>query len=256
LIKKGKVKVNKKVLQKPGYKLHQGDRVVVDYNSRVHEQIPDIELPILYEDEDCIIINKPPGILTHSKGVFNPEATVASWLKGKIKDGFSGERGGIVHRLDRPTSGVMITAKTPEALSWLQKQFSSRKVLKTYYAIVSGKMPHEQAIIDMPVMRNPKRPQTFRTGSSGKPAVTEYNVKGRNNIYSLLELHPETGRTHQLRVHLSSVGHPIIGDKLYGGAEADRLYLHACQLELTLPDRKRKKIVAPLPEEFEEMMKL
>jgi RluA family pseudouridine synthase len=144
----------------------------------------------------------------------------------------------------------MIGAKTPEALSWLQKQFSTRKVKKTYMAVVSGHLRTEQAIIDMPIERNPKKPQTFRAGSNGKPAVTEYKVLRAGDKYSLLELKPTTGRTHQLRVHLAQIGHPIAGDTLYGGPEADRLYLHAQSLELTLPDKTRKVFTVPVPAEF------
>jgi 23S rRNA pseudouridine1911/1915/1917 synthase len=252
LIETGRVTVNGKVETKPGYKLRVGDEVKIDYDLIELEQIPDIELPVLYEDDDCVVINKPVGLLTHSKGAFNPEATVATWLRSRLRDGLSGERAGIVHRLDRATSGVMITAKTPAALSWLQKQFALRKVKKTYYAVVTGHMPHEHAIIDMPIERNPKKPQTFRVGSNGKAAVTEYWVKDVGGKYSLLELKPQTGRTHQLRVHLAEIGHSIIGDTLYGGKRADRLYLHAEQLEITLPSRTRQTFTAPLPIAFRE----
>ena len=148
----------------------------------------------------------------------------------------------------------MICAKTPTALSWLQKQFSTRNVKKTYYAVVAGQLPHDHAVIDMPIMRNPKKPQTFRAGSNGKPAVTEYWVRGQNATHSLLELRPQTGRTHQLRVHLHEIGHPILGDSVYGGAPADRLYLHAEQLELTLPNRRRKVFTATLPPAFRAMI--
>jgi RluA family pseudouridine synthase len=178
---------------------------------------------------------------------------VATWLSSRVK-GLSGERAGIVHRLDRATSGVMICAKTPEAWSWLQKQFSTRKVKKIYAAIVSGSLKLDQAVIDMPIERNPKRPQTFRTGSNGRPAVTEYEVLQSNGSLSLLELKPTTGRTHQLRVHLSQLGHPILGDTLYGGGAADRLYLHAQSLELTLPNKKRQVFTVPPPAEFSEVI--
>lgn len=250
LIEQGKVAVNGEVETKPGYKLRENDEVTVDYDPVELEQIPDIDLPVLYEDDDCAVINKPVGVLSHSKGAFNPEATVATWLRGRLKGGLSGERAGIVHRLDRATSGVMILAKTPDALSRLQKQFAQRKAKKTYYAVVGGHMPHDHAFIDMPVERNPKKPQTFRVGSNGKAAITEYWVKAEGNKYSLLELKPQTGRTHQLRVHLHEIGHPIVGDPLYGGEPADRLYLHAEQLEITLPNRTRQTFTATLPPAF------
>lgn len=250
LVEEGKVTVDGEVLIKPGYKLRSGEQVAVDYDVSELETIPDIELPVIYEDDDCVVINKPVGVLTHSKGAFNPEATVASWLRDKLSTGMNGDRAGIVHRLDRATSGVLIAAKNQEALSWLQKQFSQRKTKKTYYAVVRGTMPHDHAMIDMPIERNPKKPQTFRAGLDGKSALTEYWVHATDRKHSLLELRPQTGRTHQLRVHLSAIGHPIVGDTLYGGETADRLYLHAEQLEITLPNRERRVFEVPLPPEF------
>lgn len=253
LIEGGKVTVNNTVQTKAGYKLREGDDVAVDYDDSQLEQIPDIDLPVLYEDDDCVVILKPVGVLSHSKGVFNPEATVATWLRIRLK-GLGGERGGIVHRLDRATSGVMICAKTPEALSWLQKQFANRNVKKTYAAVIQGHMKPEEAIIDMPIGRNPKAPATFRVDTQGKSARTAYTTVAANNKFSLLELKPETGRTHQLRVHLSHFHHPIVGDTFYGGEPADRLYLHAESLEITvLKGHERKVFTAPIPPEFKEL---
>jgi 23S rRNA pseudouridine1911/1915/1917 synthase len=249
LIEQGKVLVNDTPQLKPGYKLRAADQVRIDYVPEDQVKPADITLEVLYEDNDCVVINKPVGLLTHSKGAFNPEPTVASWLSSRFS-GVSGERAGIVHRLDRATSGVMICAKTPEALSWLQKQFSTRKVKKTYIAIVEGSLALPEAIIDMPIERNPKKPQTFRVGSNGKPAVTAYKVLQTSTERSLIELRPTTGRTHQLRVHLAHIKHPIVGDTFYRGVTADRLLLHALSLEITLPNRQRKIFTAPLPAEF------
>ena len=252
LIEDGKVLVNGVVQHKAGSKVRDYDTVVVDYDIAELEAIPDIELEVLYEDDDCVVINKPAGLLTHSKGAFNPEATVATWLRSRLKD-LEGPRGGIVHRLDRATSGVMICAKNPQALSWLQKQFSQRKTKKTYMAVVQGIMKPESAIIDMPIERNPKAPSTFRVGNQGKAARTTYRTVHAGENYSLLELKPETGRTHQLRVHLATQGHPIVGDTLYKGQAADRLYLHAAELEITIPNNhERKTFRVPTPKEFEE----
>ena len=230
LIEDGKVTVNGTIQTKSGYKLRAGDDVLVDYDISQLEQIPDIDLPILYEDADCVVINKPVGVLSHSKGVFNPEATVATWLRSRL-NGLSGERGGIVHRLDRATSGVMICAKTPEALQWLQKQFATRNTKKTYAAVIQGSLNPDEAVVEMPIGRNPKAPATFRVDVQGKFAKTAYRTVDRNNAYSLLELNPETGSTHQLRVHLKHLHHPIVGDILYGGEPAERLYLHAESFE-------------------------
>ncbi|HSX06971.1 MAG TPA: RluA family pseudouridine synthase [Candidatus Saccharimonadia bacterium] len=252
LIEDGKVTVNSTIQTKPGYKLRADSKVVVDYNIAELAQIPEIELEVLYEDDDCVVINKPIGVLSHSKGAFNPEGTVATWLRSRLK-GLSGERGGIVHRLDRATSGVMICAKTPEALSWLQKQFATRNVKKTYVAVVTGQLNPPEAVIEMPIGRNPKAPATFRVDVQGKYAKTSYSTMTKNDKYSLVELKPETGRTHQLRVHLGHLHHPIVGDVLYNGESADRLYLHAEHLEITiLNGHERKVFTAPLPPAFTE----
>jgi 23S rRNA pseudouridine1911/1915/1917 synthase len=263
LIEQGRVLVNGMPAEKAGYKLREDDVVEVQYDETEEAKIPDISLPILYEDDDCVVINKPIGVLTHSKGAFNPEATVASWLRKRIASGawesttdLSGNaRAGVVHRLDRATSGVMICAKTPQALSKLQKQFSQRKAKKQYVAVVQGHMAQEHAVIDMPIERNPKKPQTFRVGPNGKSAVTEYKVDKTSAHLSLLELLPQTGRTHQLRVHLNQLGHPILGDELYGGKPAERMFLHAHSLEITLPSSERMTFTAPVPTGFSKVLK-
>jgi 23S rRNA pseudouridine1911/1915/1917 synthase len=253
LIEQGRVSVNGRAETKSGYRLREADKVKIDDKS-LSQAIPPIDLPVIYEDGDCAVINKPVGVLTHSKGAFNPESTVATWLQDHAPQ-MDGDRAGIVHRLDRATSGVMITAKTPEALAWLQKQFSQRKTKKMYFAAVLGELKQPEAVIDMPIERNPKRPQTFRAGNNGKPAQTAYKVIRSDEKYSLLELKPVTGRTHQLRVHLQQIGHPIVGDTLYGGEPAGRLYLHAHSLEITLPSHIRKVFTADLPPEFGELIK-
>lgn len=252
LIEGGKVTVNGNVVEKSGAKLREGDEVLVDFDIKQLDDIPTIKLKVLYEDDDCVVVVKPVGVLTHSKGEFNPEATVETWLRSRTK--LTGARAGIVHRLDRATSGVMICAKTPEALRWLQRQFSQRKTKKTYFAVVKGQFKEPEAIIDMPIERNPKAPATFRVGVKGKMAQTAYKVIEANDKYSLVELKPVTGRTHQLRVHLNHLGHPIVGDYMYGGEKNERLMLHAYSLELTLPDRKRLTFSAPIPKEFRKMV--
>lgn len=252
LIDKGTIKVNG-TMQKTGYKLRANDTIEVDYDFTVLEQ-EKIDLPILYEDDDCIVINKPLGVLSHSKGAFNPEGTVGSFIRPKL-NGLEGDRAGIVHRLDRATSGVIIAAKDATALSWLQKQFSQRKVKKTYYAVIKGAPKLKKAVIEVAIERNPRDPKTFRPGSRGKPATTEYEVVEEGPTYSLIKLMPKTGRTHQLRVHLKYLGHPIVGDTIYDGEAAERLFLHAEQLEITLPNRERKTFEAPLPSEFRAIIK-
>jgi len=252
LLADDKILVNKKQV-KNNYRLKMGDKVDIEYDPYLDNLVPQIEIPIIYEDGDCIVINKPAGILSHSKGAFNPEATVATWVSPRFS-GISGDRAGIVHRLDRATSGVMICAKTAEASTWLQKQFSTRKVVKHYITIIEGTIEPEEAIIDIPIARNPKEPSTFRADVNGKSAVTQYKVIKKSPKLSLIGLKPETGRTHQLRVHLNYLGHPIIGDSLYGGAKADRMYLHALSLDIMLPNKQLKHFEAPLPLEFKTKM--
>jgi 23S rRNA pseudouridine1911/1915/1917 synthase len=253
LIVDGKVEVNGEVVSKAGHKLRPDDRIEIDFNIAELAPLPVIDIPVIYEDEDCIVIDKPIGVLSHSKGAYNPEATVSSWLAARVS-ALTGERAGIVHRLDRATSGVMICAKHQSALTWLQKQFSTRRVKKTYLAVVQGSPINAQAIIDMPIERNPRKPQTFRVGSGGKSAITEYRTLEAGNGFTLLELQPQTGRTHQLRVHLAQLGHPIVGDTFYGGLAADRLFLHARNLEITLPNREKRTFDAPLPAEFRTLL--
>lgn len=241
--------------QKASTKLREGDLVSVN-EITLFKEPEQIELPIIYEDENVIVINKPVGTLTHSKGSLNTEATVATFIKPRLRDkNLTGNRAGIVHRLDRTTSGVIIAAKNLEAQKWLQKQFSQRKTNKTYYAIVEGWPKPPSAIIDAPIKRNPKKPQTFQVGEGGKTAQTKYQVEeqfqknGQN--YARVRLNPVTGRTHQLRVHMAYAGHPIVGDRVYGH-EGAHTYLHAAQLELTLPGGKRQTFKVALPKIFKD----
>lgn len=247
LVDSGVVKVNGKQ-GKAGQKLRRDDQLAVSVDLSHEQTIEDIELPILHEDENVLVINKPAGVISHSRGKYWYEPSVASFVRQKTNQ--EGDRSGIVHRLDRATSGVMICAKNSETLSFLQKQFSDRKVKKTYYAIISGHMKIPEAVIDMPIERNPKAPATFRVGPNGKESQTRYTVINQGDDHELVKLEPLTGRTHQLRVHLAYQKHPIVGDLLYNGETADRLYLHAFSLEITLPDGERKTYVAPLPDAF------
>lgn len=251
LIGEEKVHVNNQI-EKPGYKLRTGDSVTIDFDTSELEKIPDIDLPVVYEDDDVLIINKPAGVISHSRGRYWDEPSVASYMRQRT--GQPGERSGIVHRLDRPTSGIMICAKNQLAIAFLQKQFADRTVKKTYIAVVKGHMSPEQAIIDMPIERNPKVPASFRVGSNGKTAQTKYTVTASNQDYDQVELEPATGRTHQLRVHLAHQGHPIVGDTLYGGQDAERLYLHAFSLKIDIPGAANQVFTAPLPDEFAKLM--
>ena len=251
----GNILVNAKP-SKVSHKLHIND--LIEFNEDVLEisQPENIKLPIIYEDDFCIVINKPSGLITHTKGNTSSEASIASFIYSKLNDEMIGNRAGIVHRLDRGTSGVIVAAKTPFAVKYLQRQFAKRQVIKTYIAIVSGSLEKKEAIINMSIERNPKHPSTFRVGHNGKSAETQYQVIAENKEYSLLKLTPKTGRTHQLRVHLKAIDHPIVGDEFYGGLNYDRLMLHAYTLVLTLPDKGKVSFLAPLPKEFSELISI
>ncbi len=238
-------------ITKPGMKVREGDVLKADL-SPLDIKIDDIELPIIYEDDNVLVVDKPSGVISHARGRYFDEPSVASFVRQKT--GQKGERSGIVHRLDRATSGIMICAKNQETLSFLQKQFSQRKVKKTYMAIIEGSMPSEEGLIDMPIGRNPKVPATFHVAEDGKNALTRYRTIAKENGLTLLEMSPETGRTHQLRVHLTELQHPIVGDNLYKGKEASRLMLHAASLEITIPGGERMVFTAPLPLEFQEFV--
>ena len=246
----GDVIVNGKIV-KASATLRSNDAVQVRL-----PQVPEFAsqtLPVLYEDADVIVINKPAGILTHAKGAESDEFTVAEFMRSRTTDGLDSNRPGIVHRLDRGTSGVMIAAKNSEAKRWLQGQFSKRNVKKTYLALIEGHVREPEAILRLPIERNPKKPQTFRVGANGKTAETAYKVEKSYQHQDLLELRPLTGRTHQLRVHLGYLSHPIVGDSVYGVADKKlgRMFLHAHSLELTLPSHQRKTFTAPLPPELQ-----
>lgn len=237
------------------YHIKPNDQITLNLPTIVFNKQSEQELPIIYEDEFCLVVNKPAGMLTHAKGALSEEASVASLISSKLSPEMIGNRAGIVHRLDRGTSGVMIIAKTPAAMKYLQRQFAKRQVNKNYRAIVRGKLEHPKAVINLPIERNPKAPATFRTGPNGKPAITKYTVLKGESGYSLVSLYPHTGRTHQLRVHLKAIGHPIVGDIIYGGEPYNRLMLHAYKLEIVIPDIGLKKFIAPVPDEFNSFMR-
>ena len=234
-IKNRQVTVDGSIIDKPNTLITEGAQLELQLAS------PRLSAPkpqVIFENDDVIVLDKPAGMLTVSKGAFNPEHTLEDY-------------GLVVHRLDRDTSGVIILAKNAAAKTYLQKQFHDRKAHKTYYAVVVGrpKIPH--AVIDIPITRNLKRPTTFMVTKTGRSAITEYREIAHNQRYSLLELKPRTGRTHQLRVHLAHLGTPILGDKVYNPqSSADRMYLHANILEITIPGGERLTFTAALPESF------
>ncbi len=214
-----------------------------------NEDHSDKTLPIVYIDDDVIVVNKPVGVLTHSKGALNDEFTVADFFRNYTTVGLDTNRPGIVHRLDRDTSGIIIGARTETSFETMKHQFSDRKTKKRYLAIVDGTPKQLEATIDIPIGRHPNAPSTFRADSKGKPAITDYKVVATDGTRSLVELSPHTGRTHQLRVHMAHIGTPIMGDRVYG-KEKDRMYLHAYSLELTTKPETRMTFTAPVPKSF------
>lgn len=227
-----------------------GEDDIVSVNIPDRNPHSEITLPVIYKDENVIVVNKPAGILTHSKGVLNDEFTVADFFKRYTTYNIQSNRPGIVHRLDRDTSGVLVGALNPETARLLQKQFSDRKVHKTYIALIGGIPDDRSAIIDLPIGRNPKKPSQFRVDPNGKSAQTRYDVIETIKDHTLVELKPITGRTHQLRVHMAHLGKPIHGDRVYGGETANRLYLHAAKIEITIPGGKRMVFEAKVPTDF------
>lgn len=249
-IESGYVSVNNKVITSPKYDIDESDAIAVNIPPK--SDFSSNEMPIIYIDDDVIVINKPNGALTHSKGALNDEFTVAEFFKKYSNYNSDTNRPGIVHRLDRDTSGVIIGARNDHAAEILQKQFADRKTKKTYIAILDGHPKLDEANIDLPIGRNPSVPSTFRVDPKGKNALTHYEVIAKNDKYSLVKLTPKTGRTHQLRVHMKYINTPILGDKVYGKA-SDRLYLHAYSLEITLPNSERHTFFSPLPKDFFEI---
>jgi 23S rRNA pseudouridine1911/1915/1917 synthase len=252
-ILKGYVLVNGQSVLLTKYNVKETDAVTRDIKEAEISDEHTIET--IYEDDNVIVINKPVGILSHSKGSINEEFTVADFFKSK-KTTYNAEtnRPGIIHRLDRDTSGVMIGVKNAETARLLQKQFQDRKTKKTYMAIVDGVPKNDEAILDLPIGRNPKKPSTFRVDSNGKSAETRYAIEEVVGDKSLVRLMPKTGRTHQLRVHMAYLNTPIRGDRVYG-KESSRLFLHALQLEITIPTSNRQVFTAPVPVEFEKEMR-
>ena len=243
-IEQGFVKVDGKIVKKSNSKFEKSAELLLEIPDEFKKKTVS-RPPVIFEDENVLVLDKPAGLLSMAKGEFCPEPTLEDF-------------GLLVHRLDRDTSGVVILAKNPETQKYLRKQFQDRKTHKTYYAIVEGAPKLDEALVDLPIARNLNRPTTFKVDPNGKEAKTFYKVLKQNEKYSLLELKPVTGRTHQLRVHLKHLGVPILGDRVYGTAKPDskiRLFLHAHSLEITIPTSERRVFVSKPPKEFEDVLR-
>lgn len=237
-----------------------------------------MDIPILFENDEVMVINKPAGLIVHEDGV-SDEPTVVGWFLDKVPsaagvgeagtapNGKKLERSGVVHRLDRETSGVMMLAKTPAAHTHLKMQFHDRLAKKEYRAFVYGRLNEAWGTIDRPIGRSAKdfRKRSAEPGAKGtlRDAVTDWERIGvgeyEGEPFSYVKLLPKTGRTHQLRVHLKAIDRPIVGDALYAGKRLEqsnnlgleRLALHAHMLEIILPDGSDERFIAPMPQEFE-----
>lgn len=230
-------------------------------------------IPILFEDDDVVVINKPTNMLVHDDGEEGVGETVVSWFiahcpsaqgvgePGVAKDGTPVDRSGVVHRLDRETSGVLVLAKNQKAFMHLKAQFQSRHVFKEYRAFVYGAMKEKWGRINRPIGRSSKdfRLRSAQRGARGmlREAVTEWELIGQGGAHAYLKVFPKTGRTHQIRVHLKAINHPVVCDALYAPQMPcelgfGRLALHAHILGFELPSGSAKRFMAPLPQEFGE----
>jgi 23S rRNA pseudouridine1911/1915/1917 synthase len=265
LIRKGLATVNGTVITKTGFPLVGGEQITLSIpppapSALIPENIP---LDILYEDGDCLLINKSADMVVHPSAGHN-QGTLVHAILGYAPDlnGIGEERRpGVVHRLDKDTSGLIIFAKHDKAHQWLQKQFKDRKVEKTYLAITDGQPPTPTGQIEAGIGRDPKDRQRMAVLPAGKSreAMTIYRELERFEQHTLLELHPITGRTHQIRVHLAFIGAPVLGDRVYGKRKISlptpRQMLHAARLRIRLPGKRRaSEFTAPLPSDFQEIL--
>ncbi len=245
------------------YRLEPGDRVVVRIPPPEPSQIgPEaIPLDIIYEDADVLVINKPAGMVVHPAHGHTSGTLVNAILAHCPElEGVGGEqRPGIVHRLDKDTSGLIVVAKNDRAQRDLQRQFKTRLVSKRYLALVEGRPVPDQGLIEAPIGRDRAHRQRMAVVRAGRDAVTRYQVVETFADYTLVEAEPVTGRTHQVRLHLAFLGHPVVGDRVYGRRkqrlEIGRQFLHASRLTLTLPGTgERATFTAPLPPELEAVL--
>lgn len=251
---------------KASQKLAPGQVVVVEIPPPEPAEIqPEpIPLDIVYEDDDLLVVNKPAGMVVHpGPGNVHISGTLVNAVLAHVPDLEVGgqRRPGIVHRLDKDTSGLIIVAKHDRALRHLQAQFKARRVEKIYLALVEGVVGATRGRIEAPIGRDPRHRQRMAvvTDGSGRDAVTEFIVRERFEGYTLVEALPKTGRTHQIRVHMAYIGHPLVGDAVYGRHRqrllCDRQMLHAWQLAFRLPGSGDKiSLEAPMPEDFERML--
>ncbi len=265
IIENGNVTLDDVVVDKAGTKAKPGSLIEIVINEEkadglVPERIP---IDLLYEDDHVLVLNKAAGMVVHP-GAGNQSGTLVNALLAyypAIREVGEEDRPGVVHRLDKETSGVILFAKTEKAYKWFVRQFKTHELNKTYYALVDGKPPTPTGRIEAPIERDQRVRTRMAVGlhGSGKDAVTEYYTRESFSQHTLLDVHLITGRTHQIRVHFSYLGIPVVGDTLYGrrnpSIEMGRFFLHAHTLTITLPgERAPKTFTAPLPQELEAVL--
>ena len=264
LVANGKVLVNGKMV-KPSYKVQEGDKIEVEEEIPVATSLKaqNIPLEIIYEDKDIIVVNKPKGMVVHPANG-NPDGTLVNAIMAICKDSLSGIGGeirpGIVHTVDKGTSGIIMIAKNDKAHINLSEQIKDHKVKKTYIALVRGMVKENEATINMPIGRSERDRKKMAVTKKGKEAITHFKVLERYDKYTLLQVNIETGRTHQIRVHLSQIGYPIVGDEVYSNGKNEwnvkGQCLHAKSLEFKHPiTGKAMLLEANLPEYFETILK-
>ncbi len=260
LIKNGKVKVNDNEVS-CNYLVCNGDVIHVedDLDFEIHLKKEDIPLDIVYENDDLLVINKKSGMVVHP-APGNYDGTLVNALLGKYHLSNNNLRPGIVHRLDKDTSGLMLVAKNDETHDKLSKMISEKKVKRTYLALVSGVILNDTGTVDAPIGRDPKsREKMMVTDINSKHAITHFKVLKRMKKHTLIECLLDTGRTHQIRVHMAYIGYPIYNDFVYGKEKVDQEFgqmLHSWKIEFDNPrDNKHLKFVVDAPDKFNEIMK-
>lgn len=263
LIENQQVTINGKN-EKASYKVCAGDNIQVDVPEAQGTKLKaqDIPVDVVYEDKDIIVVNKPKGMVVHPANG-NPDGTLVNAILAMCKDSLSGIGGeirpGIVHRLDKDTSGLLIIAKNNEAHVKMSKQIQDRLVTKKYIALIRGVVKDDEATIDMPIARSKVDRKKMAVDKDGKQSVTHFKVIKRYRGYTLLEIKIDTGRTHQIRVHMAKIGYPVVGDMVYSNGKnefgIEGQMLHAKSLEFSHPiTGKKMHLEAPLPEYFTKVL--
>lgn len=262
-IEEGGILVNG-IAVKVSYKVMQNDVVIVEEEKpkEIEIKAEDIPLDIVYEDDDIIVVNKQKGLVVHP-GNGNPDGTLVNAIMSHCKGSLSGVGGkirpGIVHRIDKDTSGLLIVAKNDESHIDVSNQIKEHLVKKTYVALVRGVIKENEATINIPIARSNNDRVKMAVSKRGKEAVTHFKVLKRYNGFTYIEVNIETGRTHQIRVHMSHIGYPIVGDNVYSNGKnpfnVEGQMLHSAKLEFTHPRTKNKmELEAKLPKYFEEIL--